>query len=118
MEHIQDFIADLNVDFIDWSLVNMKDVYTYRVLSTSANSFIDHFAVTKSCLTSVSNVRVIDDVSNFSDHCPLICAINLNVTQVTGCANRMNVKNAKFIPTAIRWINLISIFTKLIPIKK
>jgi len=57
--------------------------YTFRVESSGAESLIDHFVVSKRLVNIVSNVNIIDDAFNHSDHCPVTCQLQFDLSTVT-----------------------------------
>lgn len=70
------FTEELGLKFIDDKIVDNSN-FTYRVFTTGARSNIDHFAVSSNVYGSVMDVLVLDNGINLSDHCAVLCSIEL-----------------------------------------
>ena len=55
----------------------LDNEFTYEN-STGARSFIDHFLLTENLIDCISDVKVIHDGDNLSDHCPVSITFNIN----------------------------------------
>jgi len=74
-----------NDDFICSSTnLILNNEFTFES-STGGRSFIDHFLLTDNLIDCISNIKVIHDGANLSDHCPVIitCNININMKSVS-----------------------------------
>jgi len=71
-EYLVNFTEDLGITFVDYKLDYHSSKFIFRVESTGAASWIDHFAVSHSLYNDVVQVRIEDSGINLSDHCPVV----------------------------------------------
>jgi len=78
---LMSFVQDVNLIFVDDKFSDGAYI-TFRVHTTGAESAIDHFAVSQSLYDSVTELKIIDSGSNFSDHCSVIMNLSLPANKV------------------------------------
>jgi exonuclease III len=74
-----------NDDFVcSSSNLILDNEFTYEN-STCGRSFIDNFLLTENLVDCISDMKVIHDGDNLSDHCPvsITCNININMTSAS-----------------------------------
>ena len=95
---LSNFLQELNLVAAD-ALLPAPDLKSYRHATQNASSLIDHFFISTDLYSNISDVSILDDGDNLSDHLPVVMNMSVQCHFIKATVSESNTLNV----SRLRW---------------